>query len=447
MKFKITSKKPDGTEQFHIYDNTTNDVWSSRGIPVALANDPRVSSSFKGKGWSPDHGPEYYQKEFRNLRIQLGVNCNFHCKYCIEKHSEAHNKVHQIVETPVAMPPKQSAENLVNLMVKNGIKPRTITYWGGEPLVYWKTIVELQPLLEKAYPDMQYYGLCTNGSLLTVEKAKFMVEHRIGLTMSHDGWSFNVYRNDKDPLDNPEVVKALQYYYDNIESPRMMSFNIVITPENCDILKLPEWFEQKVGRKVRLHFESIVKNDPITDGIIKPFSRENIRTLLNAMLMVGTQDPNECLFPQFREEVNDFIWRLVNKKPIDTARYVCSAPYSRQVAIDMLGNILRCHGTDPRTNTIGHLSQIEDCINDSLLSTLDREHCKDCPFVHLCMGGCPMVDQETLDHYCTNLKIYNSGFFAAVWKLLFNGTLVKIESMSDEEADRILHPEKGTKHA
>lgn len=42
MKFKITSKKSDGTLLVHTYDNITQDIFTEEDIPVFLDQDPRL---------------------------------------------------------------------------------------------------------------------------------------------------------------------------------------------------------------------------------------------------------------------------------------------------------------------------------------------------------------------------------------------------------------------
>lgn len=431
-KFKITSRRlSDGAVLTHIYDNVTQDIRTDKGIPVALANDPRcknlVDKGFGNRLVKPNH----YKKSFNELRIQLGLGCNFHCKYCIDTHGLEHTRT----EATVAMPPKVTAKNFVDLLVKNDIQPKRVVFWGGEPLVYWKTILELVPLIKERVPSVKSFGTITNGSLLTLDKAKFLVENDISVTVSHDGWSFNTYRDDKDPLDNPKVVEALQYYYDHIDEKSKLSFHIVVTPENCDLQKFADYFDKKLDRSpVEFNFESIVKNDRYTKDIITPFDHEARKTLLNNLIVLAGTESENTKFHDLREVTSRFILTLVNKKYITRERfdYPCSAPFSSQVAVDLQGNILKCHGTNPEFSTIGHLNNITAIVNDTLIPSSKRSECSDCPFLALCSGGCPMLEQEDINYYCENLKIWYSGFFAAAWKILFNAVLSSIEPLTEE---------------
>ena len=422
-KYRITSKRQDGKILTHIYDSVTEDIVTDKGIPVELWLDPRCAAlANKGEPQINDK-PERYKKHFYELRIQLGLGCNYHCKYCIATHGEEHSRL----EAPIAMPPKQSAKHLVELLKKNDIQCKHIVLWGGEPFVYWKTIVELIPLLKEYLPNASIATI-TNGSLLSLDKVKFLLDYDIALTISHDGPSFNTYRNDKDPLSDPKIIEAIQYYYDHCKEPEAnINFNIVITPENCEILSLPNWFEEKTGRPIRTNFESVVKNDHITDKIITPFEGEYKKKFLNNLVAAAMSDNH--MFSSLRQLTSDLMIKLVNKWPTEHMNFHCSSPTANQVAIDMQGNILKCHGTDPKTCTIGHLNNIEQVINDSMIMAEDRENCNDCFFRSICQGSCPMLSQEDLDCYCKNEKIYYSGIWIAAWKILFNATIQKIEQL------------------
>lgn len=428
-KFKITSRRlNDGKELVHFYDNITQDIVTDRGIPVALEDDPRCKGMVDSRFLPHRPHPDHYKKEFGELRIQLGLGCNFHCKYCIGTHGEEHVRHEQLV----SMPPKLTAKNFVQILVDNDIKPQRIVFWGGEPLVYWKTIIELVPLLKEKIKSIKSFGTITNGSLLTLDKAKFLVENNIAVTFSHDGWSFNAYRDDNDPLDNPKVLEAVRYYFDNITDKNQLSFHVVVTPENCDLQRFGTYFDEKIGRKgIRVTFESIVKNDRFSKDIVTPFSQETRKVLLNNILTLAGTTGDNTQFSDLRNITSQFLLTLINKSKLTREHfdYPCSAPFSSQVAVDLHGNILKCHGTDPKISTIGHLSKIESVVNDTLIRSSDRSNCSDCPFLALCAGGCPMIEQEDVDYYCTNLKLWYSGFFAAAWKILFNAVLVKIESI------------------
>ena len=423
MRFKITSKDCFGQIKNHYYDNLTQDILTEDGNVVDLASDPRCKNLVDSEKRS--RKVRHYKKHFHELRIQLGMSCNFHCRYCIEGHSGDNLPK----EAVVAMPPKQTAENFCKLLRDNDIQASHIVFWGGEPLVYWKTILELVPRLEELYKDNSdlSFGMCTNGSLLTLDKVKYMLDHNIALTMSHDGWSFKTYRSDNDPLDNPKIVEALQYYYDHTDNSQSINFNVVITPENSNILKLGDWFKEKVGRPIQPNIECIVKNDRVTSKIVSSFDTETTKRLIQELFYCGVLDPEVTPLPSLRSITSRFILSLVNKWRLDHQLYPCGAPFTNQVAVDLQGNVLRCHGTDPSTNTIGHLSNITDCINSSLIPITNRDNCINCPVLALCRGRCPLVEQKDLDYYCKTLKFYYSAFFAAAWKILFDLTIVKIE--------------------
>ena len=416
--FKITSIQ-NNQPIIHYYDNNKSIIYDSNHNIINLASEDRCKDMVTN---NEQRQVTKYKKQFKELRIQLGLNCNFHCKYCIGEHGG-----HNMKESKVSLPPKVAVKNLITLLKDNQIKPKHIVLWGGEPFVYWKYIELLVPALEDLYKGEVSIGTITNGSLLTCDKVDFLLNHNISLTISHDGPAFNKYRNDKDPLDNPEVIKAIHKYYE-AKGNKRISYNIVVTPENCNILELAKYLDDKVGIPIDLNFECIVKNDRISDKIVTPFSDEHKKILLNHLFVAGTGDVNSR-YASIRSLTSHFLQTLINGKNGEYLNYPCSAPYLDQVAIDMDGNILKCHGTDPLLTTIGHISKIEECINDTLFKSIDRTNCKDCAVLGLCRGGCPLVEQEDLDCYCKNLQLWYSGIFASAWYILFNSIIQKIEKI------------------
>lgn len=81
MFFKVTSVK-NGEKIVHYYNNITQEIYTEKGIPVYLQQDPRCQPMVDGYNIRPSRLREKKTNKVRHLRIQLGLNCNFHCKYC-----------------------------------------------------------------------------------------------------------------------------------------------------------------------------------------------------------------------------------------------------------------------------------------------------------------------------------------------------------------------------
>ena len=432
MKFKIFSKRDDGKNVLHFYDNITQEILTEKNIPVYLINDPRCKRLTR-------HSTHRYQLEdsktvqshikkleINNLRITLGFDCNFSCKYCLEAQTRhKHNKFHHNRGSL-----DDRVENLIAMLKKSDIKPRSITFWGGEPFVYIKAIQKLTPKLKELYPEAGISTI-TNGSLLTPKLCEWLVENDIGLTVSHDGPSFNAYRNDKNPLDDDVILQSMKYYVEQASKPDSklrFGFNCVITPENSDLSQLAPYFESYFGRPVHFGFESIAKLNAFSKDVITPFDEQHQKLLLNHIVAYGSTESNDHPYGSMRDRVTNVLKDLINRTNMYTVPTSCMVGAEDFLAIDMQGNLLKCHGA---AETYGTLSELNEATFEIEHPWTTRDNCRTCPYLVSCKGGCVMASNEDTNATCKNLQIWHAGLFIAAWKILFDSTIYKIEPMEE----------------
>ena len=157
MKLKLHCKTHDGKQEDWIYDNVTNEIWNSNGDLVDLSKDERLKpyAMTKQRG-KPSPVSNHKSNEIWNLKIQLGLKCNMHCKYC----AQTGNEIGASVFT------QRDVEPFIKKLVDNKIEVvGSIELWGGEPFVYWKVLQKLIPELRRIYPKASI-GMITNGTLL-----------------------------------------------------------------------------------------------------------------------------------------------------------------------------------------------------------------------------------------------------------------------------------------
>ena len=85
MKFKISAKAINGTDVIHYFDNISLDITTEKGIPVVLKEDPRCQQLLSSFTKDVVNNTPKHKKDIENIRITLGFDCNFHCKYCHER--------------------------------------------------------------------------------------------------------------------------------------------------------------------------------------------------------------------------------------------------------------------------------------------------------------------------------------------------------------------------
>ena len=424
MKFKITSKKSDGTLLVHTYDNITQDIFTEEDIPVFLDQDPRLKDFIENKSKNKDS--LYKSTNNIGLRITLGFNCNFNCKYCLENYTAKSivKPIFIVKESSL----KEKVDNLINKLKNNLTKVNNITFWGGEPLVYLKTIKLLVPKLKELYPDVKFSTI-SNGSLITKEVAQYLLDNEIGLTVSHDGPTFSNYRDDKNPLEDPKVLEGLKYYKEKAkEKGLFFGFNIVVTPDNSDLSKLHPYFARYFGDDVDINFEGIVKLSDFSKDVVKKFDSNTKKILLNNLIAFGSTVDGNHPYHSIRDYVSKLISRLVNKQLYKNSCFVTN---KNAVAVDMQGNLLICHGSDQSYGTLDTI-KTSKFPNEYLHFWKDRKKCKECPMLVSCLGDCIMASDRDNELSCENHLIWHSGLFLAAWKLLFDSIITRIEPIKEE---------------
>ena len=421
MKFKITAKKQNNEFVTHYFDNISLRIINENGIPVVLKEDPRCGKLLSMKKFENEKTKEAKSKEeVTCARITLGFNCNFHCKYCLEH--EAYGNKDKII--PIHENLDSRAEFIVTKVLSNFPNLERVTFWGGEPFVYIKLMKKITKLFKERKPEL-FIGTITNGALLTLDAAKWIVENKISLTISHDGPAFNAYRDDKDPLDNPKVVEAIKYLYESEYKP---TFNVVVTPENANLQEIAPFFESKLGFVPSFGFESIVKLDSHSEKIVSPFTEEDTKILLNNMVAYGSTPDNKHDYGKLRDIVTQTLKALANREPLHGIQ--CMIQDKNFVAIDTNCRVLVCHGS---IHSYCNIDDVDKVDFPEVNSWQVKDGCWECPFLVSCLGGCPLIDGEDQKVQCRNLKIWASGIFIAAWKILFGATICKIEPVVEDQ--------------
>ena len=245
MKYRIACAKPGRPEETasYLYDNQTNEIFDSEGCLVDFKKDERFadfltkkSSDRVVKDFSPDEPIIGKSRRLTTLKIQLGMACNYHCQYCLQNAYR---------DGGARVANEQTVDAFFKILDEQGIKLAVdgqVELWGGEPLVYWKTLKVLLPKIRSRWGDEVLVKMVTNGSLLTKEKVDFLMAHRVTVIVSHDGPGFDL-RDDVDPLTVPEIKEAWLYLLEQSQATGVpMGFCVVISPPECGSVRLKTFF-------------------------------------------------------------------------------------------------------------------------------------------------------------------------------------------------------------
>jgi uncharacterized protein len=391
------------------------------------------------KVWTPakvtnPHNPELHGRKSRKpttLKITMGLKCNYACSYC--------NQAHQ-PHDPVGGP--EDADELVRKMKQNfefGTYDKfRLEFWGGEPMVYWKTLKPLAEKVRKVYPNAQFM-MVTNGSLLDREKIDWFNRMGFSIGMSHDG-PLHAQNRGPDPLDEPKAKDAVVYALKTMGQGRF-TFNCVLTRENVSIPAVRDFILQKLNRKdYDYEYTEIgqMELQVTTEELMLPYDDSGMahslqtpdekKEILHNLFWETIQGTNEFSWT-VNSKITSFFESLVYQRPAEVVGQKCGMDKEDNIAIDMKGNVTTCQNTSSLTKH--NLGNIEDFDNIRLTNSYHwstRAECPSCPVVQLCQGACLFLEDQYWTQACENLFYYNLAILAGALFVMTDGlVLTRIE--------------------
>jgi uncharacterized protein len=129
-----------------------------------------------------------YHRELKNKIGQLILNiteqCNLQCDYCIYSGHYQNQRQHSKNQMSF-----EAAQSAVDFYFKHSSESevRYIGFYGGEPILNFKTIKQIIKYIEETKSGEIIYNLTTNGYYLSDEIINFFIEHKFNLLISLDG--------------------------------------------------------------------------------------------------------------------------------------------------------------------------------------------------------------------------------------------------------------------
>lgn len=316
------------------------------------------------------------KQEILNLCVIVTRQCNLRCLYCYEEHKNLRMSL-------------GIYENILKYIEKcfesKKYKMANITFFGGEPLLEYDSIVKF---LEKAMKIADKYnciigsGMSTNGYLLEPERfEKLYTLNCMGYQITLDGISKT---HDKfRPLVNGDgtwnkIINNLKYMQKtdyNFTINLRTNFNDEVYKNIADFYK---YIGENFDERFSIYFEEIKR----------PTNNRNQFDVLNLTESAFTSiDISKML------KENNLINSWISQNTINCSR-ICDAAKLNHFAIDYNGNILKCtHVLDEPYNIIGKLEENGEMKIDERKQANwiaqgfeNSEQCKNCKILPLCFG-------------------------------------------------------------
>ncbi len=391
-KFIVTAFNPANGQRARLhYDNATSELISESGEPLvqkvevaARVNAPAVSKQTPLAKTSP-----------RVLKISLGLSCNYACEYCSQR-----------------FVPRADETNPGNVQAFiDGLgswvtsPPERVEFWGGEPLVYIKTMRPLAEAIRAKFPNAEL-SVITNGSLLNDEINDWLDRMGFSVGISHDGPGQPV--RGPDPLHDPEQRAAIMALYARLAPQGRISFNAMINRENASRAAIQRFFIELTGdSSVPIGEGSFV--DAYDEGGIahslRPDELHAYRNLAFHEIRTGQAANVQAVSSKTASFVNS----IRSRRPASSLGQKCGMDKTDSIAVDLRGNVLTCQNVSAASNApngqphrIGHVSDLASVKLNTATHWSKRDDCPNCPMLQICQGSCMFLEGPLWDRSCDN---------------------------------------------
>lgn len=427
MKYTINAYDPKRNRiVLYEYDNLTNKVVNEHGFASYFWTEERFAHLIERKWlrklplnkvetiWEPP------VKTIRKLKVQLGLNCNLRCAYCLQR-DKADN----------SFPSRKDEDRFFENWEKSGLvleEGGRIELWGGEPIVYMKRLETLLPRLRERFGHDKEISIITNGTLLTDRIVDFLLDNEVHVIISHDGPGYPL-RGETDPLDEPQIRATWMRLFEKTKGTRLMpAFHAVITPLNADIYETRKYLEEKTFPGVGVSFEGVVYDYSHSNKKLE-FTDEALSRFSSTVFTALTTEPQR--WPDLNRKAQGFLKRMVNRNRPDTIKTHCENFCGRTVVTDLHGNLLACQNAPAKTAAIGAFGKPVTFKGIRINHWSERKDCRDCHLLSLCKGGCPILDACDHVNACMSQTIFYNAIFTVVWFWLTGTIIESIEPQTE----------------
>lgn len=333
---------------------------------------------------------EFRYSEFPgSLEILLGEKCNLNCKYCFQ--TKMREKGLGWKTGPDDIQP------FINL-VQNALPyVRAISFWGGEPFVYWKTLKPLVEKLRPAYP-LAHFSIVTNGLLLDEEKAKWALKNRVHLCVSCDGPG--EMREKSAAEDNWRSLAIAEQVLGDY-----LSYKPVAGRGCTNSQKTRDWFRAR-ALDAKIEVRSVIRLVP----------EHELETTLTPKELKEIEESARWDALNGRADIHGLLTSIVSRHTPWVLPGECGLAIGQQIAVNLKGDIFPCH-ENFSGSPVGNLNDMPGVFVPKAYSPYERKCCRECPAVIACGGGCP---REPLDAQpiCAGRKARSTGLLRAALEIL-----------------------------
>ena len=323
----------------------------------------------------------------QKITLQVTQSCNFRCVYC-EFTEGIQNRRH----SPKSMS-WDVAKKAIDFLAARIRDSRFVDvgFYGGEPLLELDLVKRVIDYAEIVLEGKKYsFSMTTNGSLLSLDIAKYLLSRNVNVMISLDGPKENHDRNRVFAADGSGTYETIWRNIDAIKSElpefyEKISFNSVIDPA-CDYQCTKSFFRAFP----EMNFQTpMMSPQPgtvlhITEGFLEAYKNEQLLGLLYMQGAVEHRDisPISANYAAgFKNTMKEFHRR--QELPDRIGHSGPCMPGVMRLFVDTEGYLFPCERVSESSEAmkIGHIDQgfILDKVTELLnVAKLTEDACKDC---------------------------------------------------------------------
>lgn len=357
---------------------------------------------------------EYYHSFVKNnlgqLTLQVTQGCNLKCEYCAYS-GNYFNREHTNKSMSF-----ETAKKAIDYFISHARDSShfAISFYGGEPLLEFELIKRCVAYADSRSEGRKVsYNFTTNGTLLTEEKIKFLVEHNFSILVSLDGPQ---EVHDRHRIFAGTSIGSFQKMSDNVKMLRKkypdyfsknISFNTVLDPEYplkeiCDFTMSDERFNtskilsstiSNVQTKEKIHY---------SDQFLEEYEYEKFKVYLWKVGRLGELDIPPLMrahFTGIKETAICFERTAQNELPDKGHRGGPCIPGVRKLFVDVDGNLFPCERVS-ESSEVSHIGHIDQGIDEERalkllnIELLTSENCRNCWAYTMCSNCFTYADDE-----------------------------------------------------
>lgn len=404
--FTIGGINAEGHRAMFTYDNMTSELRQLEGDAVDVT--PFAKLSYKGAAAAMVVSADEPGRKGAPsvLKIQLGLLCNYECEYCNQRFQPKgdqtnHNHIGPFLDK-------------LGKLDTNGL--HTIEFWGGEPLVYWKTLRPLAAKLRAMYPKVKF-SIITNGALLTREINMWLEAYGFTVAISHDGPAQAV--RGPDPLEDKAQRANIIDLYRRLHPLGRISINTMMHRTNTSRVAVVKHLRTIFGDGVVVGEGAVI--DPYDEGGMSmsfqdqaeniAFRRKAYNELASDPLMANMS---------ITQRVREIVDSIANRRPAYVLGQKCSMDRPDHLAVDLNGNVLTCQNVSSKStapngkmHNLGTVEALHEVRMRSSTHWSKRDECSKCPVLQSCKGSCMFLQGDLWEKGCDNAFSDHLPFFAA----------------------------------